>query len=253
MPPYGGESEAFMLGILLIFLILMISVVCHELGHYLAARRVGVLASDFSFGFGPTLFSKTLFGTTWSLRLLPLGGSNSFRPGEIKSLPARKRIFVFAAGPLANFLLGLVFFVLAGLLTGSSFVSSFLSYLKNVIFVIPDVLRSFASVFDPDQITIAESGAAISDTLSGLGITGTVYFILMLFYAMNLALLLINILPIPGLDGGQIALSLPELWHRPIDDKKKDRLNNIGLITVLVISAIYLFKDFALSILQMLR
>ncbi len=55
-------------------LILCVLIFVHELGHFLLAKwnNVGVLA--FAIGFGPVLWKKQIGETTYSLRLLPLGG-----------------------------------------------------------------------------------------------------------------------------------------------------------------------------------
>lgn len=59
-------------------------VLVHELGHFMAARHCGIHVEEFSIGFGPCLWSKTKNGTTYSVRLLPLGGYNLFsRPEEL--------------------------------------------------------------------------------------------------------------------------------------------------------------------------
>ena len=50
-------------------------VLVHELGHFMAARHCGIHVEEFSIGFGPCLWSTTRDGTTYSVRLLPLGGS----------------------------------------------------------------------------------------------------------------------------------------------------------------------------------
>jgi regulator of sigma E protease len=46
----------------------------HELGHFIAAKLVGVYAPRFSIGFGPALFRKRRGETEYVLALLPLGG-----------------------------------------------------------------------------------------------------------------------------------------------------------------------------------
>src|SRR5690349_5606238 len=46
----------------------------HELGHFLAAKAMGVYAPRFSIGFGPALFRKRWGETEYILALLPLGG-----------------------------------------------------------------------------------------------------------------------------------------------------------------------------------
>ena len=46
----------------------------HELGHFLAAKAVGVYAPRFSIGFGPALFRKRWGETEYVVAALPLGG-----------------------------------------------------------------------------------------------------------------------------------------------------------------------------------
>jgi regulator of sigma E protease len=46
----------------------------HELGHYVAAKKRGLIADRFSIGFGPRLFGWKAYGTDFRLSLIPLGG-----------------------------------------------------------------------------------------------------------------------------------------------------------------------------------
>ncbi|MDD5401038.1 MAG: RIP metalloprotease RseP [Sulfurimonas sp.] len=90
----------------------------HELGHYLAARRVGVKVEVFSIGFGRKIASFQRWGNEWRLALIPLGGYVKMK-GQDDSDPTKKsydndsynvktplqKIFILIAGPLANFVL----------------------------------------------------------------------------------------------------------------------------------------------------
>jgi regulator of sigma E protease len=58
-------SFAFVLGVL---------VFVHELGHFLAAKRVGIRVLKFQLGFNPTIFSVQRGDTEYSIGALPLGG-----------------------------------------------------------------------------------------------------------------------------------------------------------------------------------
>ncbi len=98
----------------------------HELGHFLAARRVGVGVYEFALGFGPRVFGFTRGITDYSLRLIPLGGfvrMAGMHPGEEDEeghdLPPRRsfsqrtvleRMFVISAGSGMNFILAMVLF-----------------------------------------------------------------------------------------------------------------------------------------------
>jgi regulator of sigma E protease len=105
--------------------LLTILVFVHELGHYLAARLVGVHASAFSVGFGPELFGWTdKRGCRWRFALIPLGGyvkmqgdadvasagheEAAEQPGGLLSASVGRRALIFAAGPAANFILAAV-------------------------------------------------------------------------------------------------------------------------------------------------
>ncbi len=101
-----------------------ILVVVHEFGHYLAARLAGVKVLRFSVGFGKPIVSRR-FGrdrTEWTLSALPFGGYVKMldeREGEVPAAEAHRsfnratvwrRIGIVCAGPVANFLLAVVFY-----------------------------------------------------------------------------------------------------------------------------------------------
>ncbi len=108
-------------------LVLSALIFFHELGHYLAARFVGVKVDVFSIGFGKKLFSFYKFNTQWSISAIPLGGYVKMK-GQDDSDPSKKnydadsytvktpieRIFILLAGPLANFVLAFfMYFIIA--------------------------------------------------------------------------------------------------------------------------------------------
>lgn len=63
-----------MLGILAPLLVFGIVIFVHELGHFMAAKWLGVYAPRFSVGFGPTLWKRRRGETEYVLAALPLGG-----------------------------------------------------------------------------------------------------------------------------------------------------------------------------------
>jgi regulator of sigma E protease len=63
-----------MLAILAPILVFGLVIFVHELGHFIAAKAVGVYAPRFSIGFGPALFRKRRGETEYILAVLPLGG-----------------------------------------------------------------------------------------------------------------------------------------------------------------------------------
>lgn len=63
-----------MTSFLLVFVLLNLTVLIHEGGHFLAAKLSGMAVNRFAIGFGPKLFSFVLGETEYQFRLLPLGG-----------------------------------------------------------------------------------------------------------------------------------------------------------------------------------
>lgn len=112
----------------------------HELGHFLAAKRVGVYAPRFSIGFGPALWKRKWGETEYVLAAIPLGGyvrmasredetmamieggSEAGQPipahrfFESKSLAAR--LLIMFAGVTMNVVLGFVVFTALALYYG---------------------------------------------------------------------------------------------------------------------------------------
>jgi len=101
----------------------------HEFGHFWVARRCGVKVLRFSVGFGmPLLRWHDRQGTEFVVAAIPLGGYVKMldeREGDVPPALAhqsfnrksvRQRIAIVAAGPIANFLLAIVFFWLLAML-----------------------------------------------------------------------------------------------------------------------------------------
>lgn len=65
---------AFLLGIIILVVGLIISIGLHECGHLLPAKKFGALVPQFMIGFGPTLFSRKRGETEYGVKAILLGG-----------------------------------------------------------------------------------------------------------------------------------------------------------------------------------
>jgi regulator of sigma E protease len=117
------------MSILVSLLVLSLLIFFHELGHYAAARAMGVSVEVFSIGFGKRMLTFKKWQTEWSISAIPLGGYVRMK-GQDDSDPTKKsydadsynvktpseKIFILLAGPLANFVLAffLYFFIALG-------------------------------------------------------------------------------------------------------------------------------------------
>ena len=102
------------MSILLFILIMSIIVILHEGGHCIIAKKSGIGVREFYVGLGPTLYSFTRGETTYSWRLLPIGGLCLFyglgeeeedSPRSFFKANVWARMATVAAGPFMNFVL----------------------------------------------------------------------------------------------------------------------------------------------------
>ncbi|MGN0313521.1 MAG: RIP metalloprotease RseP [Fusicatenibacter sp.] len=99
--------------ILIAVLIFGLTVIIHELGHFLLAKANHITVTEFSIGFGPTIVKTEKGGTVYSLKLLPFGGACQMLgedgeeegEGTFNSKSVGARIAVVAAGPMFNLFL----------------------------------------------------------------------------------------------------------------------------------------------------
>ncbi|MGM0437458.1 MAG: RIP metalloprotease RseP [Bacillota bacterium] len=119
-------SFIFVLGVLILV---------HEFGHFITAKKIGIRVEEFALGFGPKLISRKKGETVYSIRAVPLGGfcsmTGEFPPDEddpedeIRLYEEAKkngrtfdqqlpweRFMVSIMGPVMNFLLAIVLFVI---------------------------------------------------------------------------------------------------------------------------------------------
>jgi len=108
------------IAILVAILVLSVIIIVHELGHFFAAKAVGVKVEEFGIGYPPRLLSFQWGETRYSLNAIPFGGFNKLVGEEDPSLPrslASKsipaRLLVISAGSIMNVILPLLLLSIA--------------------------------------------------------------------------------------------------------------------------------------------
>ncbi|HUR14792.1 MAG TPA: site-2 protease family protein [Mycobacteriales bacterium] len=119
------------LGVLAFIVGLLGSVMLHEAGHFLTARRYGMKATQFFVGFGPTLWSTRRGETEYGIKAVPAGGFvkivgmtplEDVEPGDEERAfyrqPAGRKTVVLAAGSTVHFALCLLLVAFAVIVFG---------------------------------------------------------------------------------------------------------------------------------------
>ncbi len=112
---FGTKMVVFLTGLAALIFV-------HELGHFLIARRCGVVVEKFSLGFGPKIFGFHSKGTDFLIAAIPLGGYVKMKgedPGEelqdtqgsFSAAPVQHRLAIAFGGPLFNILFALAIYV----------------------------------------------------------------------------------------------------------------------------------------------
>jgi membrane-associated protease RseP (regulator of RpoE activity) len=112
---------SFALGVVIFVVAILISVILHEAGHFLAAKKFGMKATQFFIGFGPTIWSFRRGETEYGIKALPFGAfvritgmttldevDPADEPRSMRNKPAWQRAIVMVAGSFMHFALAFV-------------------------------------------------------------------------------------------------------------------------------------------------
>jgi membrane-associated protease RseP (regulator of RpoE activity) len=123
---------AYLLGVVLFALAILISVSLHEAGHMVTAKKFGMKVTRYFVGFGPTIWSFKRGETEYGLKAIPLGGfckivgmtpqDDDVKPEDESRVmwrfPVWKRTVVMSAGSVTHFGLAIVALWLAAVFMG---------------------------------------------------------------------------------------------------------------------------------------
>ncbi len=129
-----------------------ILIIIHELGHFTLAKLNGIKVEEFAIGMGPQIFKINGKETIYSIRILPIGGyvkmlgdeGESTDPRAFNNKSPLRKLSVVAAGPVMNFILGIMLFAIIALGKG---------YLSNVVDkVVPNQPADVMGIKSGDKI-----------------------------------------------------------------------------------------------------
>lgn len=230
-----------------------IVVLVHEFGHFIAARRLGIKAYEFSIGFPLSPKIITFFRhkeTEFTLRLLPLGGFVRFSKEEDDEkddvIPEFlkeerwKRAIIASAGSAFNIAFALIFLTLAFMIgkhlpLTDSILASFGSF-KNVIVGTFGMFsgKGLESLSGPIGIAMIAGKAAQAGMGELFFFTGM----------LSLSLGIFNLLPLPALDGGQLViLAIETLKRRTLSLRSYTVVGAVGIMVFVLLTVVVSYQD----------
>jgi membrane-associated protease RseP (regulator of RpoE activity) len=154
---------SFLLGILIFVLALLFSIMLHEAGHFVTAKKFGMKVTQFFVGFGQTLWSRRKGETEYGVKAIPAGGfvkivgmteledvDPADEPRSFRRQPGWQRIIVLAAGSFMHFVLAFV--LLFALAIGIGLAGAGTSTAVGAIDTcVPSSLTSACKLSNPDS------------------------------------------------------------------------------------------------------
>lgn len=223
---------------LAIIAIIGLLITVHEFGHFLVARWLGQPVEVFAVGFGPALWSFQWGETRYQLGAIPLGGYVQLQhedEADYFRIPVGRRIFYLLGGPAANVLIAVpLFAVMNVLLDGFTAYGMLIApLLQTGQTMLLMLLAIPALFFQPEQVSGVVGIVHLGGDFIGMSPVRALHFSALL--SLNLAIL--NLLPVPPLDGGKIALHALEAIH----PRAKRLLIPVSVVGLLLLLGLMLY------------
>jgi membrane-associated protease RseP (regulator of RpoE activity) len=148
---------SFLLGVVIFVVAVLISVILHEAGHFLTAKKFGMKVTQFFIGFGPTIWSTRRGETEYGVKAFPFGAfvritgmttldevDPADEPRSMRNKPAWQRAIVMVAGSFMHFALAFVLLLFLALGIGQLIPSNTTS-VGSVSSCVPISQKAFAA------------------------------------------------------------------------------------------------------------
>jgi membrane-associated protease RseP (regulator of RpoE activity) len=147
---------SFLLGVVIFVVAILISVILHEAGHFLTAKKFGMQATQFFIGFGQTVWSTKRGETEYGIKALPFGAfvritgmtnldevDPADEPRSMRNKPAWQRAIVMVAGSFMHFALAFVLLLALALGIGHANYSANTNAIGSVATCVPASLKAY--------------------------------------------------------------------------------------------------------------
>lgn len=220
--------------IILALLGLSLIIVVHESGHFLMCKLFDVKTPVFSVGFGPALASYRRNETTFQLAALPLGGYVAIDPVSLAIKPYWQKLIINIAGIVFNIIFALLLLIYLMWLTGQQ--NIILSGMLTTYQLCMRMGRGMFGMWKKEQRSEIMGPIGIVSSTTEMQDTKQAVFMIWWLALININVAIFNLLPIPLLDGGHIAMDTIEaLYGKPLPPHLVGNINLIFLLLFLTL------------------
>jgi regulator of sigma E protease len=225
--------------IVVAFGVAVAAVLVHEAGHAIAARACGLTVHVLSLGVGPTLWTRRHGATTLRIGAIPFGGYVRYAEGAADQARRGARALVVLAGPLANVGLAVLLLGLDSAHLGPrAAIARVLGATASVVGNVAHALVALPTGAAPPDGPVAV--ARLADASLTYGLPG----IARLAAVLSLNVAVLNLLPIPVLDGGRLVVLGIEAWRgRPLERRALTALGLAGLLLLAALVLLVLVRE----------
>lgn len=255
----------FLLGFLATFLVFQIATFVYVWLQAVVGRCIGATVERISVGTGPILYSCKLNGTEWCLSGLPFGGyttfygqdesdSHSLNAGQIRfnDTSLFGRALLMTVGPISNGVMGILLILIPVLMQARQIVIDPAAETKIAPASVPHLaLESEKSTISGQMqffdATFVEfwrglhlfsggswGGMLSSFITSGVAARYDIYAWLTCTGIILVGIMIMNLIPVPVLNGGHLVILLCELCGVKLPKTAVEKLHMAGLLAVLI-------------------
>ncbi|MFH1824941.1 MAG: site-2 protease family protein [Candidatus Firestonebacteria bacterium] len=231
-----------------------IIVIVHEFGHFVLARKAGVKVYEFSIGFPFSPRILTLFRhkeTEFTLRLLPIGGFVSFsKEGDedakdLFETSNVKRAMILSAGSFFNitfaFLLFIPVFIIGKHL---DFIGAIFLSAKTIWAMLSGTIAFIFNIVSGNGEIKGIVGPVGIATLAGQAVSKGILSLLYFTGVLSASIGIMNLIPFPALDGGQLLILLIEsIRKKHLSLKTYQVFNLVGLSLFIILTIVVTYKE----------
>lgn len=246
------------LTIFIAFISLVGLLVVHEFGHFILAKKFGVKVEEFGVGYPPRLLSKRIGETLYSLNLLPFGAFVKITgeqgsvedPRSFAKKPIWQRALIIFGGALSFWALAAVLLSIVAALSMEGItwyeapVRGLMATGELTYLIVKGLSMALINVFRGLPTGAQLMGpVGVFSLFTEASKQGLIYF-LYFISVISLHLAVINLLPIPALDGGKLLfLAIEKIKGSPVNEKVEQRVTGFFFAILLILMAWLTIRD----------